>query len=195
MSIFFALLLPFWLRPPGFSLVVPKSPLPLLQHNELFRPQVPLRGALVGQPVVRMLLLTVAVHVVPPLPAAPLDRAFNRQCLHTLLACCPHAELTKKFVGAGNRLLLCPPPPLYATNTEDTAGSPAKSTARGEECCRVQMERNVNPHPSQRYCLATTWHAAHNLPIPPTNHCRQQRNPLVGNNLPRQQCCCLCFGG
>ena len=48
----------------------------------------------------------------------------------------------------------------------------------------MQVECNVNPHPSQRYCLPTTWHAAHNLPIPPTNHCRQQRNATarLGNS-------------
>ena len=33
-----------------------------------------------------MLLLTLAEHVVPPLPAAPLEKAINRQGLHTLLA-------------------------------------------------------------------------------------------------------------
>ena len=59
----------------------------------------------------------------------------------------------------------------------------------------MQVERNVNPHAPQRYCLPTTKHAAHNLPIPPMNHCKQQCNPLVGNSPPGQQWSCLCFGG
>ena len=129
-TFFFALLLPFRLRPQGFCLIVPKGPLPVPQDNQLLRAAVPVRGALVRQLLVRVLLLTVAAHVVPPLPATPLDGAFERQCPHTLLACCKHSKLTKKPVCARNRLRMCPPPPLSATHTEDRAGFPAKSTAR-----------------------------------------------------------------
>ena len=43
-----------------------------------------------------MLLLKLAANGVPPVPAAPLDTALNKEGLHALLACCPHAKLTKK---------------------------------------------------------------------------------------------------
>ena len=59
----------------------------------------------------------------------------------------------------------------------------------------MQVERNVNAHPPRRYCLPTTKHAAHNLAIMPTNHCREQCNPLVGNSLPGHEWSSLCFGG
>ena len=120
MRIFLGLLLPFRLRPPGFSLIVPKGPLPLPKDNQLLRAPVPLRGALVKQLVVQVLMLAVAAHVVPPLPAATLDGALNRHCLHALLAGCPHAKLTNNPVCARNRLRLWPPP-LYAPHAEDTA--------------------------------------------------------------------------
>ena len=109
-GIFLCLCFVHRLRPPGFSLIVPQGPLPLPKDNQLLRAPVPFRGALVRQLVVRVLLLTVAL---------------NRQCLHTLLAGCPHAELTEKSVCARNRQRMWLPP-LYATHTEDTA--------RGLEC-------------------------------------------------------------
>ena len=69
----------------------------------------------------RVLLLAVAAHVAPPLPAAPVDGALNRQCLQALLAGCPHAELTKNHVCARKRLRLWLLH-LCATHTEDTTG-------------------------------------------------------------------------
>ena len=140
-----------------------------------------------------MLLLTAAAHVVPPLPVAPLDKALNRQGLHTLLVCCLHANLQKNPLAQETGYACATPPPLYPAHTEDVAGIPTKPTARGEDF-RVQMERNVNSHPPHRYCLSTHWHPVDNLPIPPMDHCWQQRNPFVGSSLRRQHCCCVCLG-
>ena len=128
---FFALLLPFRLRPPGFSLIVPKSPLPLPQDNQLLRAPVPLRGALVRQLVVRVLLRAVAAHVVPPLRAATLDRALNRHCVHALLAGCPHAKLTKKNPFAQETGCACGSPPLTRRMRRTQPGSPQKPQQGG----------------------------------------------------------------
>ena len=120
-----------------FLLLSQKSPfpLPLPLDNNLLRAPVPLRCALVSHLEVRVVLLTVAVHVAPPLPAAPLGWAFNKHSLHTLLVCCPHAELKKPHLRK-KRAVPAPPPPNPA-RPEDAARIPTKPTARGEECFRV----------------------------------------------------------
>ena len=106
------------------------------------------------------------------------DRALKRQGLDNLLA-------YRKPICAAKRLglwLL----PLYPVHTEGAARNPTKPTARGQECFRVQMERNVNTHPPQRYFLPASCHTADNLPMPPTDHCWQQCNPFVAKGLPRE---------
>ena len=93
-----------------------------------------------------MVLLTMAAHVVPPLPAAPLDSAFKRHGLYIVLACCPHAHLTKKPICATNRLRLRLIS-IYAGHSEDAAEIPAKPTTKWQDYFRVQVEGNMNPHP------------------------------------------------
>ena len=55
------------------------------------------------------MLLRVAAHVMPPLPAETLDWAFDTESLHALLACCTHAKDTKKPSSAKKILRLRTP--------------------------------------------------------------------------------------
>ena len=77
-----------------------------------------------------MVFLKLAAIVATPLPAAPLEGAFNMHGLHTLLACRSHAEVTRKPVCAKNGLPLRPRP-HYLEHPEDATGIPKKPTIRG----------------------------------------------------------------
>ena len=149
---FCALLLPFQLRPPGFPLMVPKSPLPFPKDSNHLRALGPLRCALIIHTELRVLLLTVAAHFVPPLPNLT-GHSTGRACTPYLLA----ARMLdlQKTPFAQETGCACAPPPPYPAHLEDATGVPTKPTARGKECFQMHMERNVNPHPPHWYFLST----------------------------------------
>ena len=95
---------------------------------------IPLRYTHVIDLEVLVVLLPVEAQVVPPLTTTPVYGAFRNQGSYTLLACCPHAEMTKNPVGAQNGLL----PALYPVDPEDTAGIPRNLTTRG-----VRLSQNL----------------------------------------------------
>ena len=117
---------------------------------------------------------------------------FNRNGFYTLLACYLHETFQKKTPRLGKKWAPPTASPPFARRMRGHSPNPHKThITRGG----VHVQRNMNPHPPEGYCLPTRWHPANNLPIPPTDHGGQQYYPFVGSSPPRQPCCCLHFAG